>query len=508
MGTATANSGLSGYSFQPHPYSPTRPEQQSTDSLQSSLRSINSVESVPTIGAIPFGSLHVNRTTEDDDIATPPTVADSTDSQMHHITSDSDPPLLSSGDIFILDDLPAHSTVGCDTTSLNSAKPFPGFREIPPGPHLIWVSQSESTSSRSGYWIYTPQKEHGQPGNVKQWQKFNEVLDDPASQAEERFQKETLDNIFESLVPYEKIRDTTAEASSKPTLSQGDESPSAPLSKQAIWFSITFGINPAVLSRVTGKETKAWAVHTTDTVWGETRLLGEAQIYGTNPHQFRFLFPMDAHLVNPQAQGRELTRQALDPTGWIIDKVKSAGGNCHLEDLVGEFQFAFITGMHLGNFSCLEQWWFLASRLLFRSYDLAVIQPELARQLIQTFHAQLVYNDSYLEGDIFEMMPEHSQKLQKVLTTYKAHLDEKLLALGDKCTSDQQAVGVAFSSLESWLWRLGWDLRGEYVRSGTMMLEDGEMVQAELSDFEDEDERGEFAPTVVEFENGRETGLF
>ncbi|KAI0166323.1 A1 cistron-splicing factor [Xylariaceae sp. FL1272] len=427
---------------------------------------------------------------------------------MHHTTSD---PLLSSGDVFILDDLPAHSTVGCDATSLNSEKPFPGFREIPPGPHLIWVSQSESTSSRSGYWIYTPQKAHGEPGNVyvKQWSKFNEVLDDPASQAEERIQKERLGHIFDSLIPYDKTRDTTAEASSRSAFSHGDESPSAPLTKQAIWFRITFGITPGVLGRITGgEETMALAVHTTDTVLGETRLLEEARVYGTNPHHFRFLFPMDAHLVNPQAKGAELTRQALDPTGWIIDKVTAANVNCHLEDLVGEFQFAFITGMHLGNFSCLEQWWFLACRLLFRSYDLAVTQPELARQLIQTFHAQLLYNDSYLDGDVFEMMPEHSLKLQKVLTTYKAHLDEKLLALGDSCTPDQQAVGIAFSSLESWLWRLGWDLRGEYVRSGTLMLEDGEMVQAELSDFEEEDERGEFAPTVVEFENGKETGLF
>jgi A1 cistron-splicing factor AAR2 len=35
------------------------------------------------------------------------------------------------------------------------------------------------------------------------------------------------------------------------------------------------------------------------------------------------------------------------------------------------------------------------------------------------------------------------------------------------------------------------------------------MVDAELKDFEAEDERGEYAPTIVELDdNGREKGLF
>lgn len=42
-----------------------------------------------------------------------------------------------------------------------------------------------------------------------------------------------------------------------------------------------------------------------------------------------------------------------------------------------------------------------------------------------------------------------------------------------------------------------------------IQLEDGEFVDAELKDFEAEDERGEFAPAVVELdEHGREKGLF
>jgi A1 cistron-splicing factor AAR2 len=418
------------------------------------------------------------------------------------------PAVVSGGDVFILDDLPGDFTIGCDTTSFNSAEPFPGFRDIPPGVHLIWVAPSESTSSRSGYWIYTAEKSLTEVGRVyvKQWDKFNEVLGDPASLAEERFQKERLGQIFNSLSPYH-LRAASTESSHKLALTQGDDSPVDLLGDKNIWYQLTFAIHPTLLNRVTSQTRDTWHVTTMDSVAGETGLAGEAQLYAAGASHLQFTFPMDARLIDPETMGSDRTSQALDPTEWIINKLESPNGDLKPDDLIGEFQFTFLVGMHLGNQSCLEQWFFLATRLIFRAYSLTVSRPQLARNLIQTFHAQLLYNDRYLQGDVFELMPQYARKLQLALTTYKARLDEKLLALGDVCTPDQQSVGMAFSSLESWLWRLGWDLRGEYVRSGNIMLEDGEVVQAELSDFEDEDERGEFAPTVVEMENGRETGL-
>ncbi|KAI0104135.1 A1 cistron-splicing factor [Nemania sp. FL0031] len=393
---------------------------------------------------------------------------------------------LSGGDAFILDELPASFTIGCDATSFSSTQPFTGFRDIPPGVHLIWVAPSESTSSRSGYWICTPEREDTQPGSiyVKQWDKFNEVLRDrdPNNQAAEQSRTENLEQKFAQLSPYH-LRAASTESSHKLAISQGDETPPDLLGDQNIWYQLTFAIHPDLLNRITGQEQNIWHVTTSDSVVGEATLAEEARL------------------------GAERTRQALDPTGWIIDKLESPNSDHKPEDLTGEFQFAFLVGMHLGNFSCLEQWFFLATQLVFRSYGLVIDRPQQTRNLIQTFHAQLLYNDRYLQGDVLELMPEHSRKLRLALTTYKTHLDEKLLALGDLCTPDQHSVGMAFSSLESWLQQLGWDLKGDYVRSGNVMLEDGEMVQAELSDFEDEDERGEFAPTVVEIENGREAGL-
>ncbi|KAI1757767.1 A1 cistron-splicing factor [Xylaria castorea] len=415
---------------------------------------------------------------------------------------------LSGGDVFILDGLPANFTVGCDTTSFNSAKPFPGFRDIPPGAHLIWVAPSESTSSRSGYWIYTPKKDDMQPGHVyvKQWDQFNEVLGDPANPIEGQIQNESREPRFTHLSPYN-LRAASTESSHKLALSQGDEIPPDLLGDQNIWYQLTFAIQPNLLNRITGQTQNIWHVSTTDGVTGDNASAKEAQLYASETSRLRFTFPMDARLINPDATGAERTRQALDPSGWVIEKLEDPNGDDQPEDLTGDLQFAFLVGMHLGNFSCIEQWFYLATELIFRSYGLTVDRPQQARSLIQTFHAQLLYNDRYLQGDVLDLMPEHARKLRLALTTYKTRLDEKLLALGDLSTPDQLAVSIAFSSLESWLLRLGWDLRGDYVRLGNVMLEDGEMVEAELSDFEDEDERGEFAPAIVEMENGKEAGL-
>ena len=95
-----------------------------------------------------------------------------------------------------------------------------------------------------------------------------------------------------------------------------------------------------------------------------------------------------------------------------------------------------------------------------------------------------------------------------VLTLFKSRLNELLLAQGSNLTPEQSAVGKAFETLESWLWKWNWDLRGNYLRSGQYQLEDGEFVDAELEDFEAEDERGEYAPVMVDLdEDGRERGL-
>ncbi|KXJ94363.1 A1 cistron-splicing factor, partial [Microdochium bolleyi] len=257
------------------------------------------------------------------------------------------------------------------------------------------------------------------------------------------------------------------------------------MDRESVWDSLTYAIDSGVLDTVTGRSAPDWCVSTSDRVAGEVQMPAEAELYAGAGNRLRFTFAIDTKLFNPESTGAERTRQALDPTAWVLRTLGEPSGPQRLDQLVGELQFAFLTGMHLGNFSCLEQWWFIVNRIVFRSYELAVLSPALCQSLIRSFHAQLVYNEQFLEGDVFEMMPENAKLLQKTLTTFRSRLNEKLQALdSSNQTPDHTSLQESFSDLEAWLeQRLDWDLSSDYVRSGTVMLEDGEMVEAELSDF-------------------------
>lgn len=44
----------------------------------------------------------------------------------------------------------------------------------------------------------------------------------------------------------------------------------------------------------------------------------------------------------------------------------------------------------------------------------------------------------------------------------------------------------------------GWDFDGSYVKRGLLELEDGERVEMDVNGADEDDERGDYAPTVVE----------
>jgi A1 cistron-splicing factor AAR2 len=90
-------------------------------------------------------------------------------------------PCLEDGDIFIVRDIPAGVIFGYDTRTFSIKEPgqFEGIKNMPPGPHLIWAG-SDVASLRTGYWIMTSKKTSDQYGEayVRQWDKYNEVLDE------------------------------------------------------------------------------------------------------------------------------------------------------------------------------------------------------------------------------------------------------------------------------------------------------------------------------------------
>lgn len=100
------------------------------------------------------------------------------------------------------------------------------------------------------------------------------------------------------------------------------------------------------------------------------------------------------------------------------------------------------------------------------------------RKVIEAVHAQFIFDHEGLDGSILDHDSNLIEDLKMILTIFKSRLNELLMGQGSKITADQEAVGKAFEALESWLWKWNWDLRGNYVRSGQIQLEDGEFVSS------------------------------
>ncbi|KUI56919.1 hypothetical protein VP1G_04310 [Cytospora mali] len=561
--------------------------------IESDRLSIRSHVSVSAIGTLPLGSLHVHRAMD----CSPRPQQQQLPAALPQADASDMPPLeeddvavsgglkspgtptrggVEGGDAFLILDLPKHSTVGCDAKAIGTGtSEFKGIRDIPPGPHFIWISEP-SAMSRSGYWFVTADGEGKGRVRIKQWDKFNEVLVQPASQFEVRDLSENIASLYPQLVPHgyggggdddttttATTITTTAAAVAPRMISQGrpdieDEDPAQ------MWRRLTSAIDEKVLSRVTGKRgVSEWLVDTSDSAKGESSFPQTTQIYKTvaGTGELDFLFPegdVDLGAIgrereNPRAAGdgdgeeaEEDDDAVPDTTMSILRLLDHPGTGITDSDLLGELQFAFLTGLHLSNLSCVDQWWHLVLKVFLRAHDLALVRPGLARAFIQTLHAQMVYNEKYITGNsgggaaagggggrkeeggeeeyfgdershrheyggadaqgtsILDIVPGNKRKLREALTLYKKRMDEILLNVSGEAriTAEQGAVGQAFVDMETWFWKFGWDLRVDARRE--RMKGRGEGGDEE----EDEDDDDEYQPVIVDLdENGREVGL-
>ncbi|RSL54488.1 hypothetical protein CEP53_007447 [Fusarium sp. AF-6] len=442
----------------------------------------------------PAGEVQVE---EDDDLPPPlnPPAGQSEDaaSSIHN---------LGGGDVVIVLDLPEVFTVGYDSISF-TAKHFGGVRDIPPGPHFFWVAHPGGLSTRCGIWIVTTAVN---TVHVLQWDRFNEVLGHSA-QAEACIQADNLDTIHSKLVPYHDPSAVNA--------ASGDLSQAASEKNLKMWEQLTGRITKGVLNRVTGQHGN-WAVHTGDRVKGSILMAAEIELDDSisNPllkaRELNFIFGQRSKTYSTDNTGADRTLEATDATPYILSLIGKGDTNLTPDDIVGEFQFSYVVGMHLGNDSCIQQWWHMLLKLFLRAYILPARRPDLAAGFIRSLTAQLSYSASWLDGSVLDYSDSQTRELRLALTVYKRRLDELLLGLGAQTTPEQLDVGTAFAGLEAFVaGSLDWDLRGAYLRRGNVMMEDGEQVELEVADLAAEDERGEWAPEIVDLdESGRQPYSF
>ncbi|MCJ1472588.1 hypothetical protein MMC13_001237 [Lambiella insularis] len=167
--------------------------------------------------------------------------------------------------------------------------------------------------------------------------------------------------------------------------------------------------------------------------------------------------------------------------------------------LLGELQLTFIMVLTLSNYSCLEEWKRITT-LVLTSYNILSLQPDFYVNFLGLLLLQLRHCDD-VEGGLFDVSPEggggEGNLLRGLLRGFKGRLDDAEAVDGSERW--WQDVKEKMQDIEEWVSReWGWELSDSWVRRGMVELEDGERVELEIADMDAENERGEYAPVVVE----------
>lgn len=186
--------------------------------------------------------------------------------------------------------------------------------------------------------------------------------------------------------------------------------------------------------------------------------------------------------------------------------------------ILGQFEVSFLLVVTVANFSCLEEWKRILGLVLTCS---AAIRrhPAFFATFLRLLHGQLQAADTCVEGGLLDLGDDSGQ-LKKLLRNFRRTLARTFISDapdagaeveadqgegesgdGDDDIDDRDEVSGEMKRLEGWLHQTyGWELGDWFVRRGGLVLEDGEVVEMEVEDLDGEDERGEYAPVVVDLE--------
>lgn len=426
------------------------------------------------------------------------------------------------GDVVLFLGLPEVFTVGYDALSF-TAKHFGGVRDVPAGPRFFWAAHPGGMSTRAGFWVLAG----GDAVHAVKWDSSSETLvDAPADEM-----PTDVDGFHAKLLSYHDPTAGLATGDVTTGRSVGDLNEAQAAENERIWAQLTSFVTGELLSRVTGQKSSGrggrsvWHMSTLDHVKGEVQLSAEREMEERISHmrrksmsseapqiatrELRFSLDQRSKTYSAERFGADRTLEATDSSSYIQTLLRD--GAVTEDDLVGELQVAFLAGVHLGNDACLEQWWHVLLRLVFRAYTLPLTHPGLVSDWLRAVTAQLTYGSEWLDTPLAELSEGRARELRLALIIYRRRLEELLRQDdGGGANAEQTGVMTAFARLESVVAGpgFGWDIRGEYLRKGKMVMEDGEEVELEMKELQAEDERGEWAPEVVELdENGRQKDL-
>jgi A1 cistron-splicing factor AAR2 len=306
------------------------------------------------------------------------------------------------------------------------------------------------------------------------------------------FEKEGIADIYHKLHPY-----SITLANPRTTPVKMDPSAVDIMTRDSnIWRQLTSSMKGALLAKITASpKWNEWRVSSADDYKPNSRdgMMPELpSIQKDRTEVLRFVFPKTNRTFSDFSSGRARTEEAMDTSSHVTKIIEEYCTYQDSDEIIGEMQFCYATGMILGNLACQEHWAHIVkvlnaasyfffhvltlSQVLFKAYKLAVDLPLFFRKVIEGVHVQFMFDHESSGQRILDCDINLEEHLKLLFTTFKSRLNEGLMELGSNITPDQLAVGKAFEALEAWLCKWDWDLRGNYVRTGQMQTEDGDLV--------------------------------
>ncbi|KAI9820260.1 MAG: hypothetical protein M1827_005882 [Pycnora praestabilis] len=386
--------------------------------------------------------------------------------------------------------LPASPLCGIDLLSFTASPRFQGVKNLPHGWHFIFIGTTTTLSMRHGIWFKLGVKgAESTEVIIKKWDPEKEELVKERDEAVQLRSKANLGAIWkDGLTPY---RQPAAVAA-------GSKVEGATVLDSGDWEHLTDCITPTMLSKITGGDWNDWGLTSATSAKQE---MEDISTFASESSAIQPERPLDFLPINLKqtwregAVGRERTKAAKDRSWALGDLIRNHCSFGDENEIVGEMQFTFLMVLLLNNYSCMEQWKRLLT-LVFTCQQAAKDQSALFVRIVKLLRLQLQHcND--VDGGLFDLSDEGGTMLKTLLRVFKRGLDEEL-------DEEDSEVKDMLEDLEAYVKSAyGWELNDAFVRRGMVNLEDGERVELEVEDMEGEDERGDYAPVIVDLEDAR-----
>jgi A1 cistron-splicing factor AAR2 len=377
------------------------------------------------------------------------------------------------GSTILIVGLPPGSLCGIDLLSFTSTSQFQGIKQVPAGLHFLYAAATTAHSLRHGIWIQV--SGDSSETILKKWDSGTEELVDVQSGESAKLRQNIASIWSTGLSPFR------WSASDDPKDLKNAEND---------WKGLTSYVNIQAIERTLdgshSVRSTSSAMEDIDDIPG----LSTAETGTVITEELKFLPVNLEQTWRPGAFGRERTDAARDRSWALTDLIQNHLHSPPGVEILQELQITFVLILTLGNYSCFEQWKRVLTLCLTCSSRVKEYEP-LFVQILKLLRLQLKHSDD-VEGGMFDLSDQRNNLLSSLLKGFKRVVE-------DEDHKDCKDIRAALDSIETFVKKeFGWDLSDSYVRRGMIQLEDGEQVELELEDLEDLDERGEYAPVVVE----------